>query len=471
MKPNATRRRSFLKLSALALGAVALPSQAQSVPRVRLEWQQYKTTKWYPAFLQAISYMKSNDGTPTSMASWQYWVNVHLNFCPHETTYFLAWHRGYLYYLEQALRSITQMNDFVLPYWDYYRSAQMPSEFTDPATGNPLYTSGRQGSNVRNALTLAPFASTVTNFPRGTTNAFETSIETQPHNPVHNLIGGVMASMSSPIDPIFYLHHGNIDRLWLAWVAAGGGRRMPARSTSYWSGSFTYASNLTLPRTYTYDTVTLGYDYSNRSMPTSLPVALKDDPRIIRVQATPSVPAAPPVGNFPAAAAGSSGANAFSLGGRRDVALAERSVSVQLPLAASHAAALDALARTGRASVPGSALEFNSARVVLNGLHLTGRGAQGGYFYSVYLNLPASAGFTGDKEQYLIGTMGPFEIDSAGHHGGVARRDFQITDKLAGLSAQELSQVTVSFVRVDGDNPPAGQVIGIDEVRVELSAD
>jgi tyrosinase len=43
-------------------------------------------------------------------------------------------------------------------------------------------------------------------------------IEGQPHNWVHNSISGLMGLMLSPIDPIFWLHHANIDRIWTAWA-------------------------------------------------------------------------------------------------------------------------------------------------------------------------------------------------------------------------------------------------------------
>lgn len=42
-------------------------------------------------------------------------------------------------------------------------------------------------------------------------------LEGQPHNKVHNAIGGFMKEFLSPIDPIFYMHHSNIDRLWNIW--------------------------------------------------------------------------------------------------------------------------------------------------------------------------------------------------------------------------------------------------------------
>lgn len=53
-------------------------------------------------------------------------------------------------------------------------------------------------------------------------------LEGQPHNLVHNYIGGVgpldpgpygnMTNFLSPVDPIFFLHHANMDRLWDVWT-------------------------------------------------------------------------------------------------------------------------------------------------------------------------------------------------------------------------------------------------------------
>jgi tyrosinase len=62
--------------------------------------------------------------------------------------------------------------------------------------------------------------------PDGSTK-FST-LEGLPHNKVHNYIGGVgpldpgpygnMTNFLSPIDPIFFLHHSNMDRLWDVWT-------------------------------------------------------------------------------------------------------------------------------------------------------------------------------------------------------------------------------------------------------------
>ncbi|NEQ13911.1 MAG: hypothetical protein F6K44_08560 [Moorea sp. SIO3E2] len=52
-------------------------------------------------------------------------------------------------------------------------------------------------------------------------NSQETSfavLEGQPHNLVHNNIGGFMEEFLSPVDPIFFMHHCNIDRLWDVWT-------------------------------------------------------------------------------------------------------------------------------------------------------------------------------------------------------------------------------------------------------------
>lgn len=52
-------------------------------------------------------------------------------------------------------------------------------------------------------------------------------LEGQPHNNVHNCVGGMslqknnggfMQANLSPVDPIFFLHHSNIDRLWDVWT-------------------------------------------------------------------------------------------------------------------------------------------------------------------------------------------------------------------------------------------------------------
>jgi tyrosinase len=59
-------------------------------------------------------------------------------------------------------------------------------------------------------------------------------MEQPPHDGVHVLVGGDDGLMSDPRtaarDPIFWLHHCNVDRLWEVWLRKGGGRANPTRN-------------------------------------------------------------------------------------------------------------------------------------------------------------------------------------------------------------------------------------------------
>ena len=47
------------------------------------------------------------------------------------------------------------------------------------------------------------------------------------HNAVHVWVGGQMQTASSPNDPVFFLHHANIDRLWSQWQERYGNDSYP----------------------------------------------------------------------------------------------------------------------------------------------------------------------------------------------------------------------------------------------------
>jgi len=468
-------RRTFLERSALLLGAASLPREllAQTTLNVRPEWQSFKTTPRYDSLLKAIRLMKANTNA-ADPNSWAYWTNIHVNKCPHSIPYFLAWHRGYLYHFERRLRTVSGDSLLVLPYWDYYSYPNLPAEFTNPSGTNPLYVP-RVNTNVRAALTLAPFAPTVLNFQRGTNNAFETSCEDAPHNPVHDLIGGVMTTMESPVDPIFWLHHANVDRLWVAWVSAGGGRKMPATTNVYWTGSHSYTATLTQSRLSTYSTrSSLGYRYAVETMPTTLPLASLADPNIRRVQAAARELAGslPPVGTFRIAAPRETGKGRFSLSGADDVGLDERSLSVQLPTSAEHARTLAAIVGNKAGRLPGRGETYRSVHVTLDGVQLAEIAKQGGFYYELYLNIPSRGSALGRPASVYIGTLGAFKINSLAHHAGASvQLRYPIRHHLAGARTDELSAMSVSFMRISGDSSPRGGVIGVAEVRLEVSTD
>lgn len=501
MHRRAYTRRDFIK-GASALLATALPGQhllAQSSLARRLDWNTFRNTRDYGSLVDGISRMRENTNA-SDKRSWAYWVNVHLNNCPHDVAYFLAWHRGYLYYFEQQLRAVSGNKSLVLPYWDYYTAPEIPGEFTNPSPFNPLYVS-RQNSNVIDSLTLAPFASTVTNMQRGLPNAFEVLMESQPHNPVHNIIGGIMAGLQSPTDPIFWLHHANVDRLWSAWQQGGGGRTTPSADNTYWNGTFIYATRLTMPRNRTIDTRSqLSYYYQNENMPTSLPAAqtaqageggfmlasMRQGETPLQLAqlgprpdgAAPRLVMRPAVVQFAASPSRQIDGNRLSAGGVLRIPLNENSISVQLQV---DQASADLLQRTLSAAAPQTASPYRSARVTLDSVRIAGNGDVGGYFYHLYLNLPASTD-VGSANSYRIGSIGPFEIDAARHRAhmgrggngseaGTVALTFALTRELSELVAADPRSITLSFVRVSGSNAPGGEVIRVGEARLELSTD
>ncbi|KAM0080969.1 hypothetical protein ACKRZS_006869 [Fusarium odoratissimum] len=46
---------------------------------------------------------------------------------------------------------------------------------------------------------------------------YRQKLEGGPHGAIHSAIGGDMIPNTSPNDPIFFLHHTQIDRLWSLW--------------------------------------------------------------------------------------------------------------------------------------------------------------------------------------------------------------------------------------------------------------
>jgi tyrosinase len=81
--------------------------------------------------------------------------------------------------------------------------------------------------NPEHALSFNSSKTPSHNTQPGGPDSFST-LEGFPHNKVHNYIGGVgplnpgpygnMANNLSPVDPIFFLHHSNMDRLWDVWT-------------------------------------------------------------------------------------------------------------------------------------------------------------------------------------------------------------------------------------------------------------
>lgn len=474
------RRRMVLK-TGLGIGAAASwpnIASAQATPRIRLEWQQFRKTPQYQSFLTAIAAMRLNMN-PSDRRSLQYWANVHVHHCPHGAPYFIAWHRGYLYYFEQQLRIVSGDASLNLPYWNYYSYATLPAEFTDDTPGNPLYMP-RMSANVYSALSLAPFASSVVNFQHGTPNAFEPKIE-DIHNPVHDLIGGIMSTMQSPLDPIFYLHHASVDRLTHAW-ALPDGKGIPlsaypystTNSDPYWAGNHVYASDLTIERYKTLEPGWLGNDYASTSKPSALPAPPATLATAAGARAASPAPQPlrrPPFQSFRVTERGRISAHRRSLGGAAQLPLDEQSASVLLRLDRTDAADVARAVAARRQREPDRNREAPAAvKIVIDRALVNAGAARGGYFYALYLNMPAAIDSPAARAGSFIGTLGAFQVAAASHHGP-ARIEYDVSDLLARQQRTDFSELSLSWVRVDGDNPPTGRALHVDEARIELASE
>lgn len=88
--------------------------------------------------------------------------------------------------------------------------------------------------DVNDVLKLKTYDSSTYNKGSAYLNSFRNALEgwTVPdgmslpglHNRVHAWVGGSMADMPSPNDPVFYLHHSNVDRIWAQWQDQDPGR-------------------------------------------------------------------------------------------------------------------------------------------------------------------------------------------------------------------------------------------------------
>ena len=263
------------------------------------------------ALRRGIEEMKTRPATdPTS---WIYQANIHgdpgsdgprqraWNTCQHGSWHFLAWHRMYLYYFERILRDASGDPNLNLPYWNYSDTSdpnarRIPLPYRQPANSqtNPLYVANRdpmmngEGTLPEDSVDLErAFRLTIFSSPAGDGNSFggqrtgsghsrspHSLFEGTPHDVIHCDVGGGMCTFDQAArDPVFWLHHANIDRLWEAWLAEGGGRSNPiAGSGDPWlNQSFEFYDEngalVTLTGAEIVDTVRqLNYRYDDQDM-------------------------------------------------------------------------------------------------------------------------------------------------------------------------------------------------------------
>ena len=176
-----------------------------------------------------------------------YLINLHhLLFTGYEihggpNTFFLPWHRWYILQVENLLRQISP--GITIPYWDWSLEANTwtQSEVWDPTNGFggngiPVTTGPfKAGGSYIPPDPNKPIGRRFNGRPRNCAyialivqindasqySAWHRGIEVDLHDDMHCNIGATMCTSRSADDPIFFLHHGFIDKLWADWQNKG----------------------------------------------------------------------------------------------------------------------------------------------------------------------------------------------------------------------------------------------------------
>ncbi|KAI9598693.1 hypothetical protein BDF19DRAFT_431159 [Syncephalis fuscata] len=170
----------------------------------------------------------------------------------HGWSWFFPWHRAYLLEFQRQLRTVD--SSIVIPYWDWSVNSQAPEQASvwrsDWYGGNgrsedkcvvngqfrnykPMYPQSHclqrsWDSDTRISAFYSPQALSSLIATSTTFDQFRQRLESVPHGQVHVAIGMDMSTMYSSNDPLFFLHHGFIDKLWADWQASA-----PGRDTAY----------------------------------------------------------------------------------------------------------------------------------------------------------------------------------------------------------------------------------------------
>lgn len=210
--------------------------------RVRKEFRLSLTLAERLRYVNTIRLVSTTQPYRTTYETLMRKHRINFNNGLHGTALFYPWHREFIWDLENILRQVDCR--ITVPYWRWSLEATRPFSSTIwAANGGFGGTGGRNG-----CVSNGPFASPWTTQevpPRCLTRAFNTratfateaditrvidsncpsasqftcfanGIESY-HNYVHGSIGGHMVGTLSTNDPMFFMHHSYIDRLWARW--------------------------------------------------------------------------------------------------------------------------------------------------------------------------------------------------------------------------------------------------------------
>jgi tyrosinase len=350
---------------------------------------------------------------------------------------FLPWHRMFVYYFESIVAGVLNDPTFTLPYWDYSSpaTAALPAAFR--ASGSPLFRQTRNsGPNRGAAMPASQSALDALNEssfgPQGAAQGFCATLDFGLHGNVHVWIGNSQGMGNVPYaanDPIFWLHHCNIDRLWASWNQGGGqnpGGTWPSQSFTFADGN---GQRITAQVANVADTSQLGYSYDALEPVTVTPAVTSAAGPTVFLQSVPPVAAVPVAG-----------------GG---IPLSAGPVHISMAPVARGAVPID-LTERFKALPP--------ARRLLLVLRDLTAAAQPGVTYQVYLDLPPNATPSPESANF-VGTINFFAAAAMNTMPGMTmpapRRtvSLDITSKAKTLAAQGQLNPTPAVTIVPADAP------------------
>lgn len=216
--------------------------------RIRTEWDSYSNSD-RQAFVDAIKCLMGrppNGQFSNSKSRYEDFVALHQRLTPnvHQNAKFLLWHRYFTWTFEDTLRSDCGFNR-AMPWFDETRYAGRFAQssifssqwFGSISLGGNCVTNGQfanlalnvgpgQG-NQQHCLARNNDDSKTANCNQDYVNQcnawgdfanMASCSEGGPHAWGHNGIGAVMSDVwASPSDPVFWLHHGFVDRTFRIW--------------------------------------------------------------------------------------------------------------------------------------------------------------------------------------------------------------------------------------------------------------
>jgi tyrosinase len=212
----------------------------------------------------------------------------------HRGPVFLPWHRLMLRFMELNLQRVLEDPTFGLPYWDWTVDGSPAADGSPPAPASSLIWDKKWMGGQGDPVNIGPFAFdagfrvriesdvglALRQVDRGLRRSFgqpppvgsptlpsgddlRAAFDTQAtpdlatydvppwdkssggfrnrlegfkgtglHNQVHRWVNGDMAPAHSPNDPVFFLHHCNVDRIWEGWMRRHGRVYLPDMTES-----------------------------------------------------------------------------------------------------------------------------------------------------------------------------------------------------------------------------------------------